>query len=335
MKLRKLIFSAAFALLAGTLTAQDVKQLQETARSFQQQGDYDNAILVLKRALQVEPKNNEVKRDLALTYYLQHDNDKAAETIKPLLEDASADEPTFQMAGLIYRSAQNLKEADKVYKNGLKKFPASGPLYSEYGELVETKNPGSGESIKIWEKGIELDPQFSGNYFNASRYYANFNNPLWSLLYGEIFINLESFTRRTIEIKNVLLDGYKKLFANDLANLKGRTEFENQVIATWKKQNSQANFGISPETLTAIRTRFILDWYETNADRFAFNLFEQQRNMLREGLFDAYNQWIFGSVSNASIFQSWTSTHADEYGEFNKYQRNRVFKVAANQYYNK
>ena len=35
-----------------------------------------------------------------------------------------------------------------------------------------------------------------------------------ALIYGEIFINIESFTSRTAEIKNILLDGYKKLFAD-------------------------------------------------------------------------------------------------------------------------
>ena len=46
--------------------AQTASELQETARSFMQQGDYANAILVLNRATALEPNNMEIHKDLAL-----------------------------------------------------------------------------------------------------------------------------------------------------------------------------------------------------------------------------------------------------------------------------
>jgi hypothetical protein len=50
-------------------------------------------------------------------------------------------------------------------------------------------------------------------------------------------------------------------------------------------------------------------------------------------MFDAYNQWIFGAAKDLSAFQSWTSLHAEEYNEFDRFQKNRVFKLPSNQNY--
>ena len=99
------------------------------------------------------------------------------------------------------------------------------------------------------------------------------------------------------------------------------------------KQESITSNGITPEVLTAVRTRFILDWYNGTEKQFPFKLFEHQRQLLQEGVFDAYNQWLFGSVANLSAFQNWTKTHPDEYVSFNQFQRNKMFKMPAGQYY--
>jgi hypothetical protein len=82
-----------------------------------------------------------------------------------------------------------------------------------------------------------------------------------------------------------------------------------------------------------IRTRFILEWFEKDAARFPFRLFDYQRQLIKEGTFDAYNQWLFGSAQNLTAFQNWTVTHNEEYRLFTTTQRNRLFRAAANQYY--
>src|SRR6185436_9565914 len=96
---------------------------------------------------------------------------------------------------------------------GLKKFPKSGPLHSEYGELLWAMKDFS--AIEEWEKGIKLDPAYSGNYYNAANYYFYAKDKVWSLIYGEIFINMESLGERGAAMKQQLLQGYKeKLFAD-------------------------------------------------------------------------------------------------------------------------
>lgn len=321
--------------LAGFAQQEDVKALQQTANRFVKQGDYTNAILVLNRAVQQEPDNAAVSRDLAFAQYLQKDYAKALETIRPLLDKRDAQVETYQVAGMIYRAKGDAGEAEKLYKKGIKKFPDNGPLYNDYGELLWYRQDYS--AIRQWEKGIETDPNYPGNYYNAAKNYYFTTDKTWSIIYGEIFVNMESYSRRTIEIKNLLLDSYKKLFTDSdiLKNQSAKNEFTTAFLTTMNRQSSIAAMGITPESLTMIRTRFVLDWENNYASRFPFRLFEYHRQLLKEGLFDAYTQWLFGPVQNLTAFQNWTNTHAEAYKDFTTFQQGRVFKLPAGQHYQK
>jgi len=311
----------------------DVEKLHENAKTFMRQGDYANASLILVRALEQAPDNLQIAKDLAYDYTLQRENEKAINVIKPFLDKGNVDDQTYQIGGTIYHALGQQKEAEKVYKNGIKAFPNSGPLYSEYGELLWSIRDNN--AIKLWEKGIEVDPSYSKNYYNASKYYFLTKDKIWSLIYGEIFINLESFTSRTAEIKNMLLDGYKRLFGDvDLMqDSKGKNKFELAFLSTMNKQNSVVTKGINAESLTMIRTRFILDWYNDYASKFPFRLFDLQKELLEKGLFPVYNQWIFGASQNLAAYQNWTSAHPAEYAAFNKYLQDRILKFPAGEFY--
>ena len=99
------------------------------------------------------------------------------------------------------------------------------------------------------------------------------------------------------------------------------------------KESSLGNRGITTEVLTMIRTRFILEWFEKYAPKFPFRLFDYQRQLLQEGMFDAYNQWLFGAVENLAGYDNWNKTHTEQYTSFTNFQRSRVFKMPQGQYY--
>ena len=82
----KKIFILLLSVASGlTVLAQPEQSAQETARGFMRSGDFDNAILVLKKAIQQDNKNLELQKDLALSYLYRRDFARALETIKPLL----------------------------------------------------------------------------------------------------------------------------------------------------------------------------------------------------------------------------------------------------------
>lgn len=314
---------------------EDVKKLHETAKTFMRSGDFDNAIIVLTRALQQDKKNIDLQKDLVMSFYLKRDYAKAMEGAKVLIDRDDADVISYQIAGNVYKALEEVKECDKMYKKALKKFPKSGPLYSEYGELLwATKDFAA---IKQWEEGIKSDPGYGGNYYNAALYYFYTKDKVWSLIYGEIFVNMESFSERGAAMKQMLLQGYKEKLFSDPDIMKGeeknKSEFAKAFLQGIGKQSTLTSKGITTETLTMIRTRFILDWYENNAVKYPFRLFEYHRQLLQEGMFNAYNQWLFGASENLAAYDNWTKAHAEEYNGFTTFQKSRIFKMPQGQYY--
>lgn len=333
--MKKIVSLFLLSLATIVVFAQDdVKTLHATAKTFLVSGDYNNAIVVLNRALLLDKNSLELQKDLVQAYYLKQDYSKALEGVESLIDRDDADVMTFQIAGNVYKALEEVKDCTKMYKKALKKFPKSGPLYSEYGELLWATKDFS--AIQQWEKGIEIDPAYAGNYYNAALYYFYTKDKVWSLIYGEIFVNMESLSERGAAMKELLLKGYKeKLFTDPdlMKDQEKNSEFAKAYLTVMGKQTSLTSKGVSLETLTMIRTRFILDWYANYAGKYPFRLFDYQQQLIREGMFEAYNQWLFGPVENLPAYDNWTKTHSEQYTAFNTFQKSRVFRIPAGQYY--
>lgn len=314
--------------------AQDAEALHETGRSFMRQGDFPSALQAFDKALAIKPDAIDILKDKAFVYYLQRDFASTIELSKKITEREDADAQSFQILGLAYKAIAETKESEKMYKKALTRFPKSGALNCDYGEFIAASNPA--DAIKYWEKGIEADPNYSGNYYFATKYYAQKGNIIWGLLYGEIFVNIESLSKRSEEIKTILFGGYRKLF-DDLSILdnpkQNGTPFEKAVAQNLSDLTSFGRFGITPEMLTALRARFILNWYSNSQSKgLVFPLFEYQRRLLRQGHFDAYNQWLIGTNADAQKYTQWVQQHGEEVKGFQQYQRSNLFKIPAGQY---
>lgn len=307
----------------------------QTAKDYMRKGDYANAILILNRAVEADASNLDLKKDLAMAYYMQGDYSRAASVIQPVVESRDNDPQSYQILGMVYEATENRRDAERTYRAGIKRFSKSGALYNELGELLWSYSAFT-EAQTQWLKGIQRDPSYPGNYYNVSKFYYMSADKVWGLLYGEIFINLESYSRRTAEIKSILFDGYKKLFAETdiMKNQDVRNDFVKAYLETMKAHASVVSRGVTPDALTILRTRFLLTWFDKYASKFQFRLFDYQRQLARTGMFDAYNNWIFGAANNLTAFEQWSRLHAESYGRFTTFQKNRVFKVPAGQYYN-
>lgn len=335
--IKKLFTAGLFTFIYSlTFAQEDINTLRENARKSMVSGDLTAAISTLNRASEIDKANVEVKKDLALAYYYDKNYKKALEIAEPLAKGDDADVSAYQLTGSIYEAMEDIKGAEKIYQAALKDFPRSGPLYNEYGELLEnTKRPK--EAIEMWEKGIQVAPSYSGNYYNAAIYY--YKQPydkIFAILYGEIYANMESLNPKTLPIKRMILDTYKDLFAgttlqssiNDTKN-----DFAKAVLQTYAKQSSVASQAITTETLGMIRTRFALDWNNSNTKKFPFKLFDYHTQLMKEGLYDSYNQWMFGPAENEEAFKNWANLNKAAYDKFTDYHKSRIFKMPPGQAY--
>ena len=90
--------------------------------------------------------------------------------------------------------------------------------------------------------------------------------------------------------------------------------------------------GFQPETSTSIRSKWVLDWFKNNTG-YPFGLFDQQQYFIREGLFEAYNQWLFAEPVNQDAYKVWKDTHPKEAAAFDAFQKTRLFKLPPGQNY--
>src|SRR4051794_9973029 len=107
----KHLFLALSLFFAAAVFAQSA---HETAYSFMRTGDHDNAILVLTKAIQTDPENEQLTQDLALAYYYKKDFTQAKTYAKKLADRDDADVASYQIAGTVYRALEETKEAEKV-----------------------------------------------------------------------------------------------------------------------------------------------------------------------------------------------------------------------------
>lgn len=332
--MKKIVVFIAWAFSFGYTQAQDSSEIYNNAIAYMRQSDYNNAILILKSGLEKNPDNKEFKKQLSICYYFQNDNNNAIQLLQTLINNNEADDQCFQIAGNIYRDQKKYTECEQLFMLAISRFPENGALYNEMGNLLWQQKKK--DAIDYWEKGIKADPNYSKNYYNACRYYEVHNNITWSVIYGEIFVNMEPLNSKTAEIKDIILDEYKRLMIElkwDSAKHKYDNEFLQLFISSLKEQSTLAAMGVNPTSLMMIRTRFTIDWFQKNAAKFPFKLFEYYRSLIQDGLFEAYNQWLFGSSDNLVLFQNWTQNHTLEYYNFIKLLQSNTFKLRKGEYY--
>lgn len=330
------LFACLSTTALGLAQEASVKQLQEASKNLLKQGDLDNAIAVLNKAVQQEPASLELRKDLSFAHYVKRDFAKAIEVGKPLAERPDADQQTFQVLGMSYKAIAEYKECAKMYRTALRKFPNSGMLYNEYGELLAMDKELE-EAIIQWEKGITADPTHSGNYYNAALYHARKNNWVRVLIYGEQFLNLESFSTRTLDAKKAVLAGWRNLLVSGAIvqhmSLPGVTSFEKAILETLAKAAPLAKEGLNGTNITPVRSLFLQEWAREKQQQYPFRLFDQQQLLVREGVFEAYNQWLFAAAANSEAYRSWQELNPEKEAAFKLFQQTRLFVVPPGQHY--
>jgi Flp pilus assembly protein TadD len=89
--MKKLIYKISgfiallFFLNTGFAQDTDVTTLHETARSLMRQGDFENALQVLSKALQQQPNDIDLLKDQAFILYLKRDFAGSIDSCKKIL----------------------------------------------------------------------------------------------------------------------------------------------------------------------------------------------------------------------------------------------------------
>lgn len=322
---------------------QQARELYAKAKKYSAQKDYTNAILVYNQLARMEPRNLIYRRELAFAYFLGGDLSRATQVITPLLKAPEADEATFLTAAQIFSRRNMPKAATNAIEKGIKKFPKSGILYSDYGRLYAAKKKYY-KAESAWEKGIKYEPNYHMNYYNLAKNYFVSQRPLWAIIYGETFINMERYSRRTEEMKKLVFDSYKQLIANnqlashgskgDKKNLrKSQSDFENKIQKVYQGLSDVVMGGVDVDNVVMLRTRFLLRWSQIEGRDYPFQLFDFMNDLLAMDHFEAYNQWVFGKAANEKNYINWVKENPEQFSAFENFYRSNRYRNLPGQYY--
>ncbi|MCY0969997.1 tetratricopeptide repeat protein [Chryseobacterium wangxinyae] len=291
---------------------------------------YDEAIQMLRECEKIDPKEYTYPYEIALAYTYNKQYSNAVDQLLKIknYDDLGAD--YYQILGNNYDYLGKPETAIATYDEGLKKFPNAGRLYLERGVIFEFEKKYD-DAIKSYENGMRVNPNYPSNYYRAGRLFMNSQNTVKGLIYGEIFVNLERTTERTREISKMLFDTYKNAikFENnekrqvafcksvninisdvDKKKLPYCMIFEKNMIFSVMEQN---NFTLS--SFAKIRQRFLKEYYLKDYQVYPNLLFDYQKKMNENEVFNAYNHYLF-QVGDEEGFKTWQTANRSEYEKF-------------------
>lgn len=334
--MKKIFALFTLCLLSGLALAQTNEQIAlekgKEAIKLMDDGYIDKSIELLEEAQKLDPEKFAYPYEIAYAYYMKEEYKTAIKTLEKTEKYKNINDKLYQLMGNSYDMLENSKEAIKTYEKGLKKFPNSGPLYLELG-VMQLHKEELNAALSYFEKGINVAPSFPSNYYWASKLFCDSDEEVWGMIYGELFMNLERNSKRTVEISKLLFDTYKSeiKFANDSSISVSFSK--NNVIDI---NNIKIPFGvgiyeptllmsllsvkeINISSLDIIRSNFVDNYYKQGYDkRYPNVLFAYQKKVKDAGHMEAYNYWIL-MQGDTYEFMNWQLANKDKWDAFTEW----------------
>lgn len=233
-KIYTLLIALTFAHTQIFAQEQQVEQLVDSAVILMDKQLYSESMTVLQEAIQKDPQNYRANYELAFLYVIMKEYDKSLSLLKKIENSTNTNDRYYQMLGTIYDYKGMPEKAISTYLKGLSKFPDSGRLHVELGMMYHKSN-NIEKALESYEKGILADPTFPSNYFYAGLVLMGSSEPVWGLMYGEIFMNLEPYTNRSRTMSEYIVSTIKE----------NVTQNDTAFVASFTKQNA----GLNPQTM--------------------------------------------------------------------------------------
>lgn len=295
-------------------------------------GQVDEAIELLRKSVKLDPKNYMYPYELGYAYYLKEEFKTSVKEFEKSTKMKKANDQCYQMWGNALDMAGKRQDAIEAYGKGLDKFPNSGRLYFELGNVFAADNIN--KAFGLWEKGIEVDPTYPSNYFMATKIFLKYTDEeVWGMIYGELFMNIERGSARTEEISKLLYDTYVSEITINSDTSTGVSFSKVATINIDKKGDFKLPFSsfvygpslligtmgveeINLNTLDRIRTGFLDHYYRSDFNKEYPNvLFSWQKEIQKAGHLEAYNYWLL-SMGDTDEFDAWYNGNVVKYDAF-------------------
>ncbi len=314
----------------------------DLALTYSDNGREDEAIAIYDELIKKHPDVSGLKFEKAYCYYQKQDYKNAYKTLKPTLSAPDANPQYFAVAGNAQDMMGKPKDALKTYQAGLEKFPDSGYLHLETGNVLIGLGY-TAQGVGYYEHGIEVDPGFASNYYRAAQCLSA-DYPVKAIIYAETHnLIYDPNGPRWPEVSKLLYDAYNEnihfeadtvrtTFARDRTITIDKKDVESGAsptslleqmsrIARELSFSDAMNESVDAEALkaaggqltlaelTAIRRRFLEHFEAKEQDRYP--VFAVQRKVLDAGHWEAYNMFMLRE-GRPEEFKAWLQDHESD-----------------------
>lgn len=344
-----LLLSSLNLLSQSSVTEENKKKAKEkcnTAIDLCDKGEFDQAIVLLQEAEKLHPESSIYPYERAYISYQKKEYSKAIDILERILGYADVEDRSYQLLGNCYDLSGNPQKAIEIYTEGIKKFNNSGRLCMEIGTMYLAQ-ANTAQALRYYEKGIEIEPDFSSNYYRCAQLYFNSNTAVWGMIYAEIFLLLEPNSERVPVMSKLLYQNYQQRiqiisdtsksarFSDDSVLVVGN----NDDLSKMKLPYGRAVYGstlliaaafekeINLASLHRIRVSFNQLYYQMGFDKTYPNiLFDYQRRVFEAGHGEAYNYWLLAG-GDVQGFLDWRKEHQKEYDAYKEWKKRNPFLV--------
>lgn len=299
-------------------------------------GEISKSLILLKEAQKLDPNEIDYPYETAYAHYLNKDYKSAIKVLNKLTKHPNVNQLVYQLLGNSYSMNNQREKAIQTYEKGIELFPNSGRLFLERGNM-ELFVKDYSKALSFYERGILAEPKFPSNYFWASKIYCNSSEEVWGMIYGEIFMNLERGSKRTVEISRLLFDTYKSeiKFTNDTSlQVSFSKSAVIQISDITNIEDIKLPFGIGVyelvlikaigfdikaitiSSLNSIRSNFLKYYFEDkHHENYPNALFDYQKKVEQAGHLEAYNHWLL-MKGDEEAFGKWRNSNQSRWDDF-------------------
>jgi hypothetical protein len=358
--LKKIIIMAvAFSIAISFTSLCCAQAFPDKARDLFQQAiiledkqDFSTAIKLIEQAQKLDPRNLTYLYEVGYCYYSTKNYPQAIAVLTPLTSRKDVTSNVFRVLGNSYDLIGDTPKALETFDAGIAQFPAAGYLYLEAGG-IHVDHDADIKALKYFEAGIKNVPAFPSNYYWAAKLYCNSNKRVNGLVYGELFMNLERNSERSIEISKLLFDTYKQ-GVTLMPGSQPVVDFSGQTAVSIAKGISVVHtklpfsFAYEPvmriafesentldlNSLDRARTKFLFNYHKLKMDaKYPNVLFDYQDKVLKAGHLSVYNHWLLMHGDEAQ-FNEWKQEHRNEWNAFlSWYNANPIKLTELNKFY--
>jgi tetratricopeptide (TPR) repeat protein len=325
---------------------QDAYDKAKKAIQLMDSGDYDQSIQLLKVCCKLDPDNHVYPYEIGYALLLQKKYNEAIDCFEKVVKMPGIDAQSYQMLGNTYSMGGDKKKALQAYKRGLKIFPNSGRLYLEIGNLHENDK----EALEFYEKGVKVDPKYPSNYYWLTKIFCSSKDEIWGMLYGEMFMNLERGSKRTVEISKLLFDTYKSEIQYQSDSSMAVSFCQNHILSVGNKKTAlpfsmiyemgltqaiSISDEITLESLNKIRKKYIDFYYNKKFNKsYANALFEWHRDLIKEDKFECYNYWMM-MQGDQDEFNTWYGSNKERFDNFLNWFSEHPMTISKDNYFHR